>query len=282
MARALTGPPPAVKLDVRLPERVTIDGIPVEVRRSSRRRTRLGLAFDPAGYVIVEAPLDASSAEIRAVIREHRRWLFHRLDQVSNGTGLTACLRYTSGELMHYLGHPYELVIQPGTSDAVRLHRRRPGPEGQLGLFGQCHVRGQLSVTLGFGEALPLVAPCSESRVRTAITDWYCLQADKRFASELDAWRYQLPWLRGRTPEWRHRFMRSQWGSCSRTGRISLNTHLIKTPPRLIEYVVLHELCHLRHYDHGRRFYGLMSRHMPDWQDRRSELDQYLPVLLQD
>jgi hypothetical protein len=72
-------------------------------------------------------------------------------------------------------------------------------------------------------------------------------------------WRRRLPWLRGRVPTWRHRFMRSQWGSCSLSGRISLNTHLIKTPPRLIAYVALHELCHLQHYDHSRRFYALMQ-----------------------
>ena len=76
--------------------------------------------------------------------------------------------------------------------------------------------------------------------------------------------------------------MRSQWGSCSLSGRISLNTHLVKTPPRLAEYVVLHELCHLRHHDHSPRFYALMERYMPDWRVRRSELDRYLPVLLQE
>lgn len=275
-------PTPAVHLDARLPERLLIDTIPVEVRRSRRRRTRLGLAFDPAGYVIVEAPMDASAAEIRAVIREHRRWLRHRLDKVVNGAGLTSCLRYTSGELVHYLGSPYELVVRPGRRDEVRLRERRTSPPGQLGLFSSCHVRGQICVSLRMIESVPAAAQCSDLRVRLAVTDWYRARAVERFAVELQAWRHELPWLRGRLPEWRHQFMRSQWGSCSRSGRISLNTHLIKTPRRLIEYVVLHELCHLRHYDHGRRFYGLMSRHMPDWQERRGELDHYLPVLLQD
>lgn len=259
-----------------------IDTIPVEVRRSTRRRTRLGLAFDPGGYVIVEAPVDATAAEIRAVIREHRRWLRHRLDKVTNATGLTACLRYTAGELMHYLGHPYELVVRPGRRDEVRLKERRASPVGQLGLFSTCHLRGQLCVSLTLPTAMSGSAGCHELRVRLAVTGWYRARAEEWFAVELSAWRRELPWLRGRLPDWRHQFMRSQWGSCSRSGRISLNTHLIKTPTRLIEYVVLHELCHLRHYDHGRRFYALMSRYMPDWQERRGELDHFLPVLLQD
>ncbi len=271
---------PAVHLDAHLPERLMIDAIPVEVRRSRRRRTRMGLAFDPGGYVIVEAPMDASVAEIRAVIREHRRWLRHRLDKVANGAGLSSCVRYASGELLHYLGFPYELVVRPGRRDDVRIRERQRAPAVQLGLFSDCHVRGQLCVTLGGAEGT--MPPLSHLRVRLAVTEWYRERANDRFAVELAAWCRTLPWLRGRLPDWRHRFMRSQWGSCSRSGRISLNTHLIKTPRRLIEYVVLHELSHLRHYDHSRRFYGLMSRYMPDWEERRSELDQFLPVLLQD
>lgn len=262
-----------VGLNTPLPERTVIETIPVEVRRSARRRTRIGLAFDPAGFVIVEAPVDASTAEIHAVIREHQRWLRVRLDKVADGSGVTACLRYRSGELVHYLGEPYELIVRHGRFDDVRL-LERPAPQ-QMGLFAPCHLRGTLRVTLA--------APSGdEALVRSAVKAWYKTEAERTFARALGTWRYRLPWLDGQLPPWRHRLMRSQWGSCTRAGRVSLNTHLIKTPTRLIRYVVLHELCHLQHYDHSRRFYALLGRHMPDWQQRRSELDRFLPVLLQD
>ncbi len=268
------------RLEVTPPERRLIESIPVEVRRSARRRTRIGLAFDPRGYVIVEAPVDATPREIRSVIREHRLWLRHRLEQVANSTELTACLDYTSGELLHYLGDPYELVVLCGRRDAVTLEPRRLEPVQQLGLFSPGNVRGRIRVTLAGGA--PLSPQARDPRIKTRLTEWYRSQATDRFATQLEAWRRKLPWLGGQVPPWRHRFMRSQWGSCSRAGRIALNTHLVKTPPRLIAYVVLHELCHLRHYDHSPRFYGLMTRYMPDWQQRRRELDRYLPVLLQD
>jgi predicted metal-dependent hydrolase len=270
-----------VGLKTQLPVRTSMEGIPVEVRRSKRRRTRIGLAFDPAGYVIVEAPLDASSSEIRSLIREHRRWLWHRLEKVTDNGGLSACLSYASGELIHYLGHPYELVVRYGRRSDVQLKERMPAPGRQLGLFSDCHLGGRICVTV---PALQVAQTHSgaDVLVRAALNDWYRSRGDERFAQALNAWRRRLPWLHGVTPPWRHRFMRSQWGSCSRQGRISLNTHLVKTPSRLISYVVLHELCHLKHYDHSRRFYGLMSRYMPDWQQRRSDLDRYLPVLLQD
>lgn len=270
-----------VGLKVPQPERTLIEGIPVEVRRSARRRTRIGLAFDPSGFVLVEAPLDAGVAEIRGLIREHQRWLRHRLDKVTNTTGVTASLRYRPGELIHYLGHPYELVVRQGVADAVSLKPRRAAPGEQLGLFSSPHLRGQICVTLPT-RCLDGAREPSEVRVRDAVTGWYRARAEEQFAVSLGVWRSRLGWLRGKVPAWRHRFMRSQWGSCSRSGRISLNTHLVKAPTRLIDYVVLHELCHLQHYDHGSRFYALMSRYMPDWRVRRGELDHYLPVLLQD
>jgi predicted metal-dependent hydrolase len=261
-------------------ERLVIESIPVEVRRSKRRRTRIGLAFDPGGYVIMEAPLDASQAEIQSVVTEHHRWLRYRLEKVAASMAVSAVLSYTSGELLHYLGQAFELVIRAGSRDRVMIVRRQAR---QLPLF-ECGVQGEIRVTVGPPDIRSgkHMSRTLADGVRDAINVWYLQRADVEFARHLEWWRQRLPWLGGRIPEWRHRFMRSQWGSCSVAGRISLNTHLVKTPDRLIEYVVLHELCHLRHHDHGRRFYGLMARHMEDWQDRRAELNRYLPVLLQD
>jgi predicted metal-dependent hydrolase len=267
------------RLDTTLvPQRRLIETIPVEVRRNTRRRTRIGLAFDPGGYVIVEAPPDASVAEIRTVIRENVLWLRHRLEQVTSSMGLSACVSYRSGDRMYYLGDAFELVVRSGRRDEVQV-KERTLHVSHLNALGPGVVRGRLHVTLRAPEAA--VDACGH-RVRQLLMDWYRDAAGEQFARQLEHWRRRLPWLGDRMPPWRHRFMRSQWGSCSISGRISLNTHLVKAPARLTEYVVLHELCHLQHYDHGRRFYGLMSRFMPDWEERRGELDHYLPVLLQD
>ena len=245
-------------------ERRIIETIPVEVRRSKRRRTRIGLAFDPGGYVILETPLDASEAEIESVVLEHHRWLRHRLEKVAASLAVSASISYASGELLHYLGEAFELKLRQGLQDRVVIARRETP---QLPLF-DCGVQGEIRVTVSATDDDPgnPGEPALAEHARGAVKQWYRKQADLQFARQLDRWRQILPWLGGRLPEWRHSFMRSQWGSCSAVGRISLNTHLIKTPDRLIDYVVLHELCHLRHHDHGRRFYGLMSRHMADWQ----------------
>jgi len=249
-------------------ERLNIDGIEVEWRRNSRRRTRVGMAFDPGGFVIMDAPPSAKEDEIRALVAEHHRWLRVRLDKVKASSEEVRALRYEAGELVHYLGDAYQLEVMTGPETRVDLRARA---DGQLSLLART----------AFGEVTVTTSDISVEGVKGVLVDWMRSRADEVFVERVARWR-DLPWLDDRLPTVRHKFMRSQWGSCSLDGKISLNTHLIKAPLALVDYVVLHELCHLRHHNHGKRFYALMSRHMPNWQRRRSELDRFLPVLLQD
>ena len=249
-----------------LSERLTIDSIEVEVRRSSRRKTRIGLAFDPAGLVILETPMEVTFDDLSAVIAEHGRWLRHRLASVQEDARCVSPPRYGDGELLQYLGEAYELSVLAGPRRVARKEK-----QSQQRLYQD--VRGIVRTNT-------LRLPDTEPRlVKNANDRTYRKEAERLFAESLHRLR-GLPWLDSWGGEWRVRFMRSQWGSCSASGKIVLNTHLVKVPERLIDYVVLHELCHLVHHDHSHRFYALMRKHMPDWEARREELDAYLPLLL--
>ena len=72
------------------------------------------------------------------------------------------------------------------------------------------------------------------------------------------------------------RTMKRRWGSCSNKGIITLSTELIKLPDLFIEYVILHELCHLKHHNHGREYYRLLSEVFPDYKQVRKELRRYI------
>ena len=255
-----------------LSERLIIDDIEVEVRRNSRRRTRIGLVFDPAGYLIMDAPVQAGDDEIRAMVAEHQRWLRVRLKKVKETAEEFHPPRYRSGELVHYLGETYRLEVVPGRNAEVTYADAEPMAGDQLGLFA--------GSAMGFPK-LRVVAPdVAVESVKGILDDWFTQRAAQDFALRMDGFAETLPWLKGEAPVWRHSFMRSQWGSCSSNGKISLNTHLVKTPAALIDYVILHELCHLKHLNHGKRFYALMTRHMPDWQQRRTELNRYVSLLV--
>ena len=75
-------------------------------------------------------------------------------------------------------------------------------------------------------------------------------------------------------PEWGILKMKKRWGSCSPKGKILLNPELIKAPTVCIDYVIMHELCHLKHSLHDKRFFNLLATVLPDWQKRKSALEK--------
>ncbi len=88
----------------------------------------------------------------------------------------------------------------------------------------------------------------------------------------VESWAVQMGVQPGRV---QFRTMTRKWGSCSSTTNITLNTRLTWLPPRLAEYVVVHELVHLRVLNHDKEFKALMSQHLPDWAEREAEINQY-------
>ncbi len=227
---------------------IMVDDIPVELRRNKRRKTRIAIVIDPAGHAVLDAPTHTVQEDIEALVREHARWLRYRINKVREETAHLGRMGYLHGEVVLYLGKPLIMEMYAGSSVAL-------------------------------GDGILKVPAGDEATTRELVRTWYTSRAELVFAEVLAA-QLHLPWLDGCLPKWRQRFMKSQWGSCSSKGTISLNTHLVRTPIRLIEYVVVHELCHLRHHDHSRRFHALMGMHMPDWQRRSKELGRNLSLLL--
>jgi hypothetical protein len=74
--------------------------------------------------------------------------------------------------------------------------------------------------------------------------------------------------------------MQKQWGSCSPQGHILLNPHLVKAPRECIDYVIIHELCHLKEHNHSPEFYRLLCLQMPDWKQVKAKLDGMAELLL--
>jgi predicted metal-dependent hydrolase len=127
-------------------------------------------------------------------------------------------------------------------------------------------ARGQINVGL--------VDTSKKERVRSLVTAWFRRRADAVFGEvftkcaagaerhDIQAGGFEL------------RKMSNRWGSCTAEGRILLNPELIVAPLPCIEYVVVHELCHVRHHNHGPDFYRLLAAIMPDWEARRERLNQ--------
>jgi len=218
--------------------------IRLTVQRGKRARLRIVVA--PDARVSVDAPAHATEADVLAAVRQRLPWIARHLDEVEQFHPLPMPTRYVSGETVLYLGRQYRLRIDPGPRKAPRL----------LGRF----------LELGVPRGTP------RESVRRAVEAWYRRRAEDIFRRCLARWgevtrRHGVP-----EPTWAVRTMTRRWGSCSPRGRITLNTRLVQAPLHCIEYVVVHELCHLKTPDHSKAFYSLLGRCLPDWQQRKDVL----------
>lgn len=232
----------------------------MHVHWNNRRRTRLGMQFDPTGTLHIDAPAGVQLDEIKSIAGDHHRWIGYRSRSLKDANvdadqfTATEVDALDSGARALWLGQPLPVAVQPIQ------------PERACGRLEE----GVLLVPNG--------AVGSQQRAQH-IRTWYTAAAKAVFAQTLTNVAADIEWL-DEVPPWRHRYMRSQWGSCSARGRISLNTHLVKLAQPLIEYVVVHELCHLKYLNHSAKFYELMTHHLPDWQARRQTLNQHASLLL--
>jgi predicted metal-dependent hydrolase len=123
---------------------------------------------------------------------------------------------------------------------------------------------------------LPVADPAA---VRRRLKQWYREKSEAYFARKLPELVSRFDGIAG-VPGFQLLAMEKQWGSCSPAGRMSLNPSLIKAPVHCVEYVLIHELCHLIEHNHSKRFYGLLDRHCPDWRASKRELDSLAEQLL--
>lgn len=211
----------------------------------SRRRS-LELRLYPDRRIEVRVPLRTSEHDISAFIASKSAWLQRRLSALPEAENKPA-LKYCQGEAHLFLGERYPLSL-----NAAR--------------------RSSTALTDGCIEML-LPAPEDEQRVALQLSRWYRAQAERVFSQIIDQ-HFAFFAERGHhRPALRIRSMKSRWGSLSSRGYINLNAELIKTGLACIEYVVVHELCHLEHMNHGPGFRRLLSQRLPDWQLRKSELN---------
>jgi len=115
--------------------------------------------------------------------------------------------------------------------------------------------------------------------IKKLMSVWYRNHADKVFEQRIKSILSEIPWLK-QSPPWKLRLMKKQWGSCSPQGMLSLNPHLVKAPRECVDYVILHELCHLKEHNHSKKFYSLLHQHMPEWETIKAKLDSMSEILL--
>jgi hypothetical protein len=214
-------------------------------------RKSLGITVRPDLTVGVRAPLDTALEEIEAVVRKRAAWILKQQRELVRYLPHLPPRQYVSGESHRYLGRQYRL----------RVHA---SPESEPGVV---QTRGTLEVTVADA--------ADRKRVRELLDAWYHARAEEVFAARLSACHPKVQHLGLPYPQIVVREMRSRWGNCDPDDRITLNIKLILVPEELIDYVIYHELCHLKEHHHGKAFYSLLDRVLPEWRERKRKLEEF-------
>jgi predicted metal-dependent hydrolase len=222
-----------------IPAALVLDGQLISyVLHRSRGRRRIGLSIDERG-LRVGAPLSASKSAIEVVLIAHTRWILDHLAQWKDKKKVQRS--WVSGESLMVLGRSLELIITEG-------------PQRIL----QCDHQLQVHT--------PHATP---EHIATLVLGWLRQLALSDFAQRVDHYGQKMQL----NPTDIHLSnARSRWGSCHASGRIQLNWRLIHLPTRLIDYVVVHELAHLREMNHSPAFWARVATQIPDFLARRREI----------
>ena len=209
----------------------------VLVRRRGRRG--VGLKVDENGLT-VSAPATMPVSRIEGFVRESERWVARKIGEWSARRVPEAT--FMEGSLLPYLGNPVVLRVEP----AARNHAELVGIELVAGM-----------------------RPGADDSVRRTVVSWYKRVAQAHLAQRVMA----LSLAAGLSPP---TFLLSsamgRWGSCNSRREVRLAWRLVKAPRELIDYVVCHELAHLRHMNHSSAFWGEVERQCPDYRALRAQL----------
>lgn len=222
----------------------------LRTRIGNRRQKTLRLIVKSDGEIVLSAPPRVSQATREAFVRERWDWLLAQQRRMRAQSPLKPQYHHGSEHIL--LGKLYHLHIEQQSRRGHELAAnalivRLPNPSAE-------QVAAQLNV-------------------------FYREHAQDYFRQRLARLMPRAPWVVA-TPELRVRRMKRQWGNCSQKGHITLNQHLIKAPASCIDGVIMHELCHLKHFNHSAAFYALMDSAMSDWRAHRDALRALAPQIL--
>jgi predicted metal-dependent hydrolase len=221
---------------------LSLGDLQFEVRRSDRRRT-LGLTVDRDGSLVLSAPPNVADARLERFAKERRYWVYQKLAAKEALPPTLPTRKFVTGEGFPYLGRSHRLQLVAAQDVAVKLEA------------GHFKMRRD-----------------DARRGRAAMVGWYTAHAQ--------------PWLAARVERHSGRTrvepcavivqdLGFRWGSCGKGGRLYFHWQSILLPPRIVEYVVVHELVHLREPRHTPQFWRAVERAMPDWEHRRRWLAEH-------
>jgi predicted metal-dependent hydrolase len=221
--------------------KTTLNGHTVSytLRRSTRARYSR-LEISPENGLTVVIPVFGDQSHVQQLLDRKCRWILDKLAKYRPGIQ-RAARRVQDGDIVSYLGQNLRIEVRDGNSETVKLD----------------------------GETLAVNVLPGENKLRSALEDWYRVEARKKIWQIADKWcvimglKYNRIMIKGQ---------KTVWGSCSRKHNLNFNWRLIMAPEPVIDYVVIHELAHLKVMNHSKQFWKVVEKYCPDWSEHRKWL----------
>lgn len=213
-------------------------------------RKTLGIKVHPDKSVQVIAPTESTDEQVREKVKSKAAWILKQQDFFLSFQPMTPPRKYVSGETHLYLGKQYKLKVIEAQKSAVKLH---------AGLL-EVYLKDRSDI----------------AKIEKLLKAWYKQKAEVHFEAVFKrSLSFTQTFYKG-VPQLKYRWMKQRWGSCDSKGCIHLNLELIKAPKKCIEYVIVHELCHLVHLNHSTAFYELLEQKFPKWKETKYKLEKLM------
>ncbi len=212
------------------------------VKRSSRaKNARLEVSVRSGLTVVI--PRTASIEDIPRLLKNKARWILDKLAKYAGGQSTSGGKEIKNGDRVPYLGRYLKVVARhnPGAVDGVKQEKNR----------------------------LLIDINSENGRLNLLLERWYQQQAEKIIRERADA---LCPQMGVNYSRLTIRDQRTRWGSCSKKGNLNFNWKLMTVPVPVIEYVVIHELAHLKEMNHSKNFWKIVAEHCPKWRSHRKWL----------
>lgn len=218
-----------------------------KIVRSSRRT--VGISIHPTGEVVIKVPLRLSIKKIEEIIGQKQGWIDSKMQELeAKGFFAKTGKKYESGEELLFLGQNYKIRIIQHSKNHAEI------------------VSDEI-----------LIYKKESADTKSVLLKFFSQKADEIFTARMSiCFEYFLQFFVCKKPSVRVRKMKSRWGSCSSKGIITLNSLLIHATLECIDYVIFHELCHLKHGNHSADFYLLQGLVNPRWKEDKTLLESFM------
>lgn len=220
----------------------------IEFQIEYRKRKSIKISVKPNLEVEVLAPLETKDEKIKEIVLKRASWILTQKEYFKKFLPRLTPRYYVSGETHRYLGRQYRLKVVAAEKNDVKLKGR----------FIYIYT----------------INKHNRDYNKDLLYKWYKHHAEKKFEELFEECYEKLRKYGMEKPTWSIRKMKSRWGSYHpKKNHIILNIELIKTSSYGVQYVIMHELCHIKHPDHSKEFYRFMDLVMPEWKERKEKLE---------